>query len=57
MSVDFRVDELTVHDHTEKGRYEARIGTKVVGVIYYRAEPGRLTLVHTEVDPAFEALR
>jgi uncharacterized protein len=54
MSVDFRLDELTVHDNTGERRYEARIGTKVVGVIYYHAGPGRLTLVHTEVDPAFE---
>ena len=54
MSVDPHLEELTVHDNTERRRYEARIGTKVVGVIYYRARPGRMTLIHTEVDPAFE---
>lgn len=57
MSVESRLDELTVRDNAEQRRYEARIGTKVVGVISYHAEPGLpglLTLVHTEVDPAFE---
>lgn len=54
MSVDSRLDELTVDGNKEERRYEARIGTKVVGVIPYQAEPGRLTLIHTEVDPAFE---
>jgi uncharacterized protein len=54
MSVDSCLDELTIHDNTERRRYEARIGTKVVGVISYHAPPGRLTLIHTEVDPAFE---
>jgi hypothetical protein len=30
MSVDSRIDELTVHDNTEKRRCEAGIGMKVV---------------------------
>jgi hypothetical protein len=30
MSVDSRIDELTVHDNTEKRRCEAGIGTNVV---------------------------
>jgi uncharacterized protein len=54
MSVDSRLDELTVRDNEEERRYEARIGTKVVGVIPYQAESGRLTLIHTKVDPAVE---
>ena len=54
MSVDSRLDELMVHDNAEEGRYEARLGSEVVGVIAYHPEPGRLTLIHTEVDPAFE---
>lgn len=49
-----RLDDLTVHDDAEERRYEARIGTEVVGVISYQAKPGRLTLIHTEVDPASE---
>ncbi len=54
MSVDSHLDELTVHDNKEERRYEARIGTKIVGVIPYQAEPGSLTLIHTEVGRAFE---
>lgn len=54
MSVDSRLDELTVHDNEDERRYEARIGTEIIGVIPYQAEPGRLTLIHTEVEPAFE---
>ena len=57
MSVDLRLDELSVRDNVEQQRYEARLGGKVVGVISYHAEPGLpglLTLVHTEVDPAVE---
>jgi uncharacterized protein len=49
-----RLDDLTVHDNAKERRYESRIGTKVLGVISYQAEPSRLTLIHTEVDPAFE---
>ena len=54
MSVESRLDELTVHDNAEERRYEARVGTKVVGVISYQAAPGQLTLIHTKVDSAFE---
>ena len=46
--------ELTVADNAERRRYEARFGSKVVGFIMYRLEPGRMTLIHTEVDTAFE---
>jgi uncharacterized protein len=54
MSVDFRLDELTLTDNAEKRRYEAPVGSQVVGVIAYYPEDGRLTLLHTEVDTAFE---
>jgi uncharacterized protein len=47
-------DEFNVRDNPEERRYEARLGSEVVGYIAYRFEPGRMTLVHTEVDPAFE---
>ena len=54
MSVDSHLDELTVHDNEEERRYEARIGSQVVGDIAYYPEAGHLTLVHTKVEPAFE---
>jgi uncharacterized protein len=54
VSVDSDHDELSVDDHAELRRYEARLGSDVVGFIAYHAEPGRITLLHTQVDPAFE---
>lgn len=47
-------DELSVHDNADEQRYEARLSSEVAGYVAYRLEPGRMTLVHTEVDPAFE---
>lgn len=46
--------ELSVVDNAGEGRYEARVGSDVVGFIVYRLDAGRITLVHTEVDPEFE---
>jgi len=54
MSVDSGLDQLIIRDNVEKRRYEAWIGSRVVGVIAYHPEPPQLTLIHTEVDPAFE---
>jgi predicted GNAT family acetyltransferase len=56
MTADAPLDGLSVHDDAEKRRYEARLDGKVVGVITYRSQPGLpglLTLVHTEIDPAY----
>lgn len=44
--------ELTVADNPAERRYEARVGSEVVGFIDYREAPGRIKLMHTEVDPA-----
>ena len=46
--------ELTVADNPGQRRYEARVGSDVVGFIDYREAPGRMKLMHTEVDPAVE---
>jgi predicted GNAT family acetyltransferase len=46
--------DLVVADNAEKQRYEARQGSEVVGFILYRLDPGRITLIHTEVAPALE---
>lgn len=44
----------TVHDDPEKLRYELLDDRgAVIGEIRYVLEPGAVTLVHTEVDPAF----
>jgi predicted GNAT family acetyltransferase len=46
--------ELTVADNPEERRYEARLGSEVVGFITYHQRPGRITLIHAEVDPIAE---
>jgi predicted GNAT family acetyltransferase len=46
--------ELTVEDNPDARRYEARLDSEVVGYIAYHLEPKRMTLIHTEVEPAFE---
>ena len=47
-------DELRVEDNPAKHRYEARAGARVLGFVLYRAQPGRITLIHTEVEPELE---
>jgi len=45
--------EPRVTDNPRASRYELWLGTTHAGFIQYRAEPGAVLLVHTEVDPAF----
>jgi len=46
--------ELRIVDAPEAGRYEARLGSQVVGVSEYRRVGDRVVFLHTEVDPALE---
>jgi uncharacterized protein len=46
--------EFTVADNADMRRYEARLGSEIVGFIMYRHDQRRMTLIHTEVDPALE---
>jgi predicted GNAT family acetyltransferase len=46
--------EPRVTDNPRASRYELWLGTTRAGFIQYRAEPGVVVLVHTEVAPAFE---
>ena len=46
--------ELIVADNAEQRRYEAHLGSEVVGFISYRLDSGRMTLIHTEVAQALE---
>jgi predicted GNAT family acetyltransferase len=45
-----------VTDNREQSRYEVHVGGTLAGVIVYRAGsgPGVVTMVHTEIEPAFE---
>lgn len=46
--------DLEITDATEAGRYEARLGGELAGVIEYVAKRGVIALVHTEVAAAFK---
>ena len=48
------IDELRVEDNPANHRYEARAGDRLLGFVLYRAQPGRITLIHTEVEPELE---
>ena len=41
-----------VRRHDEQRRYEITVDGTVVGFVTYEEEPGRVVLVHTEVDEA-----
>jgi uncharacterized protein len=45
--------EPRVADNPRASRYELWLGATRAGLIQYRAKPGTILLVHTEVDPAF----
>ena len=47
-------EEITVTDNAERRRYEVHVGSALAGFADYHAQPGLLTFLHTEVDPAFE---
>jgi uncharacterized protein len=43
--------ETTVVDVPERGRFEIRLGDRVVGLASYHIENGTMALPHTEIDP------
>lgn len=42
-----------MRDNREKGRFEAAIGSKVVGFAEYRTLRQRIAVIHTEVAPGY----
>lgn len=46
--------ELRIADNAELTRYEAHVGSELAGFTDYHAQPGLVTLLHTEVLPSFE---
>jgi len=47
-------DELRVGDNAAARRYEVHVGAALAGFTDYHAQPGLITLMHTEIAPAFE---
>lgn len=47
-------EDEVVADDPARGRYELRVAGKVAGFVTYRAGPGKVTLVHTEIEPEHE---
>jgi NAD+ kinase len=47
-------DDAIVVDGFEQSRYEIRIGGELAGMLHYRRAGNRVTLLHTEIEPAFE---
>ncbi len=46
--------ELRVADIPDAERYEGFLDDDLAGFVTYRLAPGRISLLHTEVDDAFE---
>jgi uncharacterized protein len=44
---------VSVTDHPDAHRYEIRTDGELAGFAAYRAQPGRIDFVHTEIDPRF----
>ena len=44
--------ETSVVDVPDRGRFEVRLGERVVGLASYHVENGTMALPHTEVDPS-----
>jgi uncharacterized protein len=43
-----------IRDNADEMRWEARLDDRLAGFLMYDTAPGEITLIHTEVDPAFE---
>jgi predicted GNAT family acetyltransferase len=47
-------DAFRVGDNPAARRYEVHVGGALAGFADYHAQPGLVTLMHTEIDPSFE---
>lgn len=45
---------VRIEDNRERSRFEVFVDTSLAGFTDYHAQPGLVTLLHTEIDPAFE---
>jgi uncharacterized protein len=47
-------DRIEVADEPDRDRYEVSVDGAVVGFTAYRARPGLIAFIHTEVDEGFQ---
>jgi uncharacterized protein len=47
-------DRVEVHDARDRERYEISLDGEVVGFTAYRAQPGLIAFVHTEIDESVQ---
>jgi predicted GNAT family acetyltransferase len=48
------MSEVEVRDNPDRRRYEVLVDGVVAGHVRYRREPGRITFIHTTVEPEFK---
>jgi hypothetical protein len=51
-AADGEPSDAVVADNPDAGRYELRLGDRLIGVAAYRRRPGRVAITHTEVKEA-----
>ena len=47
-------DAPTVTDNPDYSRYEMHVGDELAGIISYRLHDATISLLHTEIEPAFQ---
>jgi len=48
------MSDVTVQRNDDSHRYEASLDGQAAGFVQFRERAGRVILIHTETDPAFE---
>lgn len=51
---DAHADQLRVADNPEAHRYEGYLGAELAGFLDYHAQPGLMTMLHTEIERSHE---
>ena len=47
-------DSIVAEDNSAESRYEISVDGELAGFVQYRAKPGLIALIHTEIDDRFE---
>jgi predicted GNAT family acetyltransferase len=54
MPMEIGSTEIVVQDNPDEQRYELLVDGSLLGSLQYRARPGAVALIHTEVSPSLE---